>query len=614
MMKWIHALLILCIFSPSIPAQVPMVTRIEPPNWWVGMEHHRVQLMLYGDHLEEISARFTPPGPTVRKVHPGSNPRYAFVDIEIPKGTAPGSYPLLIQSRKGRTAVPFEVRKREDPAGRHLGFDASDIMYLITPDRFANGDTTNDVVPGMTDGHAPAQPYGRHGGDIQGIIDRLDYLQDLGITALWINPLVENNSNASSYHGYAATDLYRIDPRFGTNNLYRQLVREAHARGIKIIMDHVNNHISIRHPWLADMPTPDWLNGTPENHQKVFHSKVEISDIHSDSLTKQKPALGWFTDSMPDLNQQNPFVATYLIQNTIWWMETTGLDGIREDTYPYINPAFAARWCKAVLDEYPRANIVGEVWIQDPVYLAPYQRGSYFPKPFDPHLPSVTDFGLFDAFARVFGDSASINVIFECLTKDFVYPNPLQLVTFVDNHDIRRIMHRVRGDIRRFTLALQIVLTTRGIPQIYYGTEIGMVGGRDHGTLRADFPGGFPGDTRSAFTTSGRTAREQEIFELMKTMIRIRKENKALAYGRLIHFRPVDEMYVYFRVLPDERVMVVVNNSSADRSADLWPYRHVLEGAKEIHDLKSGDVILNADSLRVPVGAWNTGIYSLKSR
>ncbi|MBM2841173.1 MAG: Alpha-amylase [Bacteroidetes bacterium] len=592
-------------------AQQPAVRRVDPPNWWVGMKTNVVQLMIYGNHLSEISAKSKSTDLSVKKVHRIGNPGYAFIDIVISQNARAGNHELILKNPSGTTTISYLLLKRDNSSGRYQGFDSRDVIYLITPDRFANGDTTNDTVSGMIDTLNRSEPYGRHGGDIQGIINHLDYLRDVEVTALWMNPMVEDNASTASYHGYAATDLYRIDPRFGTNELYGKLVSEAHHRGLKIIMDHVNNHISINHPWIKNLPTPDWLNGTVEDHQKAFHSKIELSDIHSDSITREKATRGWFTDYMPDLNQNNAFVATYLIQNTIWWIESTGLDGIREDTYPYIDPHFREVWCRVVLSEYPRFNIVGEAWIQSPEYLAPYQRGSLFPRKFESHLPSITDFGLFDAFTKMFADSGTIMPVFECLTKDFLFPDPNNLVTFLDNHDIQRIAYRLRGDSKRLKLGLTVLLTTRGIPQLLYGTEIGMMGGKDHGTLRADFPGGFAGDSRNAFTEQGRTEKENDIFSLTKHLLRLRKEHPALHHGSLVHFKPAKEVYTYFRSYGSEHIMVVINNNKEKRTVDLTPFQHQLVGRSELLDLRSGRRIDLIPDMSVEIDGWDSGVFQL---
>lgn len=593
-------------------AQPPAITKIEPPNWWAGMKTNVLQLMVYGENLKELKVASSSSDIRVLKIHESTNPSYSFVDVEVRRAAASGDYVLTFSSEHGHASVPFPLLQRRKSSDEQKGFDQSDVIYLIVPDRFANSDTTNDTVAGMSDTLNRNEPYGRHGGDLQGIINKLDYLQDLGVTALWLTPVVENNVRASSYHGYAATDLYRVDPRFGSNDLYRTFVKEAHKRKLKVIMDHVNNHISISHPWLQNLPMPDWLNGSPGNHLKSYHSKVELTDLYSDSLTKQKATHGWFTEYMPDLNQANSFVSRYLIQSTIWWIEYSGIDGIREDTYPYIDPEFRARWCRTILDEYPRFNIVGEVWIQDAVYLAPYQRKSFFTKEFDPQLPAITDFGLFDALMKTFADSAGkIEHVFNCLTKDFLFPDPANLVTFLDNHDIRRIMFNVNGDVKKVKLALTLLLTTRGIPQLLYGTELGMKGGPDHGRLRADFPGGFPGDTLNAFSGEGRSGQAGDIFNFTKSLLHIRKASPVLQTGKLIHFKPAHEVYVFFRILNDERLMIVINHNRDRQNFDLTPFEHQLPDVVRLRDIISGNEFDLSAVKSVTLDGMTAGIFEI---
>jgi glycosidase len=565
------------------------IDRVEPPNWWTGMRHNTVQLMLHGTDIGKTAAHCNSPAVRVVRTFLPSNSSYMFVDLAIGDEATPGTYNVVLTRGDDSAVVHFPLYQRADTVGRHQGFDAADAVYLITPDRFANGDTTNES--GMREGANRSHPYGRHGGDIQGIIDHLAYLKDLGVTTLWINPLIENDNPASSYHGYSATDLYRIDRRFGDNALYTTLVARAHEHGLKVIMDHVSNHCSINHPWIASLPMQEWLNGSVESHQLTRHYKRELNDVHSDSTLKRNVTEGWFTNDMPDLNQRCPYVATYLIQNTLWWIETTGLDGIREDTYPYTDQDFLSLWGKAILDEYPRFSIVGEVWINDPAFLAPYQAGSPLRKPFDSHLPSVTDFGLFDAFMKVFANRASIETIHDCLTKDILYPHPEALMTFLDNHDVRRIMSVTQGDTARTKLALALLLTLRGIPQLYYGTEIGMVGGRDHGSIRGDFPGGFMGDPHDAFTAAGRSPSQESMFEFVRRLLHLRREYPALARGTLLH-RPVEkEVYVYARSLPGQRVLVVVNAGDSARTVDAASLMPLIPGAGALHGLMHGTVV-----------------------
>lgn len=610
MIRSTRFLVLIVVAGGQLVLAQPVIHKVEPPNWWIGLKTDTVQLMVYGSDLSGVEAGFDKRGLTAVRVHESGNSSYCFVDVYIPPDARARSYSLVLTKEKWVAEFPFPLLQRDSVAGKHQGFGPEDVIYLITPDRFANGDPENDSVPGLSEQVDRSQPYGRHGGDIQGMIDRLGYLRDLGVTAIWPNPLVENRGK-TSYHGYAATDLYRIDPRFGTNELSRTFVHEAHRNGLKVIMDHVNNHIGIMHPWLENLPTGDWLNGSVASHQKSYHGKAELTDIYSDPVTKSKATHGWFTDYMPDLNQRNPFVRNYLIQSTIWWIEYSGIDGIREDTYPYIDHRFAAEWCAAIKREYPSFNIVGEVWIQDPTYLAPYQAGSCFPKQFDTNLPTLTDFGLFDAFMRVFAGNESIGAIHGALTKDFLYPDPSVLVTFLDNHDIRRIMYHLNGNVQRLKLALTILLTTRGIPQLLYGTEIGMIGGKDHGTLRADFPGGFPGDDRDAFTREGRTAEENNIFDFTSRLLRLRKDYRSLTNGTLVHFTPQDEVYVYFRKTPGERIMVVVNNNPNERAVPLEPFAHQLEGASGLRSLMEGGEQRLGSRSEVTISGFTAGIFLL---
>lgn len=384
--------------SKSLAGQI---TRIDPPNWWAGMKYDTVQLMLYGNDFTGLNVISDSPNLEILNVHVSENPAYGFVDIYISTNIKPGKHPLQILTGKNQPEkVDFEIKNRNSAINKYQGFDCSDIIYLITPDRFVNGNPKNDFNPDMIAEHSGdrAEMLRRSGGDIDGIISKLDYIKDLGFTAIWINPLTENNMSIS-YHGYGVTDLYRIDPRYGTHHSYYTLVTEAHKRDIKIIMDHVSNHIGINHPWMQSLPEPSWINGSVQNHEQNYHHKTALFDPYADSLGIDNVINAWFVDVMPDLNQKNEHVAKYLIQNTIWWIESTGIDGIREDTYPYADPEFLAVWADVILKEYPDFNIVGEVWIQDPVFLAPFQANSKISGGFNTKLPAVTDFGLFELLA-----------------------------------------------------------------------------------------------------------------------------------------------------------------------------------------------------------------------
>lgn len=554
------------------------------------MKYNKIQLMIYGNGLDNVSAEFNSQKIKVLKVNKIKNPDYAFIDLQLDEELKPGTYELTLTKNGEKFSSTYDILERSNSIGKYAGFNSSDIIYLITPDRFSDADTSNDNIAGTLETHPNNSPNGRHGGDIQGIINHLDYFNELGVTALWINPLIENNTKIS-YHGYAATDLYKIDSRYGTNKLYKKLVDEAHKKGLKIILDHVGNHISLYHTWIKDIPTPDWINGTPADHFNSPYYKRQYFDPHSDSTMKDITTRGWFVDEMPDLNQDNPFVANYIIQNTIWWIESTGLDGVREDTYPYLNQNFASQWAKTLRDEYPGINIVGEVWNEESALVAPYQSGSYFPKIFDSNLPSVTDFGLFHATTNVFEKNKNISEVFETLEKDFLFPDINNLLIFLDNHDTHRIMFQVNGNKDRLKLALTLLLTMRGIPQLYYGTEIGLIGGNDHGQIRQNFPGGFPDDDSNAFDMQGRTKDQNEIFQLTKKLIELRKNFKSLSNGKLIQLSPLNNTYAYFRIMDDEKIMVLLNNKKESQKINFNKLSDYFTSVNKVRNLITGELL-----------------------
>lgn len=436
------------------------------------------------------------------------------------------------------------------------------------PDRFSDGDPNNNEIPGMINEYLPASPLGRHGGDLQGIINHLDYFTDLGVTSLWINPVLENNKSIS-YHGYAATDLYLIDRRFGTNGKFKELVEKAHKAGLKIIYDHVSNHIGTNHYWLNNLPMPDWFNGTKEKHLNAWHDKMNDLDIHGVAITNDYLKKGWFVDDMADLNQQNKYVSTYLIQNTIWWIEYSGLDGIREDTYPYAEQKFLSKWAKAILNEYPRFNIVGEVWTGETAFLAPFQKDSKLNKGINTNLPVVTDFGIQNAYAGFLEGKGSLYNIYETVTKDFLYENANNILTFADNHDLARIMLLSKENSGKVKLVLTHLLTSRGIPQLLYATEIGMVGSWDHGLIRTNFPGGFTGDKLNAFTKEGRNAKENELYSFTKSLLELRKKYPAISKGELKHLPPLDNVYIYYKKLGNQIILVTLNGDDKKKEIEM---------------------------------------------
>jgi glycosidase len=581
------------LLSNSIFSQSFQINKIEPPNWWSGMKYNNVQFMIYGKNLNNISTLNDLNELKIEKIYKADNSNYCFLDISIPVINRDSVYKIYLTNKVDTLDIEIPVFVKDKCNFCYEGFSSSDIIYLITPDRFSDGDVSNNIDTNFVPGYPFGSEMGRHGGDIQGIINHLDYIQETGFTAIWITPLLENNSKMS-YHGYAATNLYKIDPRFGTNELYKELVHKAHQEGIKIIYDHVNNHIGINHPWVNNPPFNDWFNGTKQNHFITTHDKISIYSSYSSELTKDSTIRGWFVDEMPDLNQSNPFVATYLTQNMLWWIEYSGLDGIREDTYPYSDQKFLSKWNSTILNEYPNFNITGEVWIEDPAFLAQYQKDSKLNTEINTNLPSVIDFGLYKAIRDFCLENGSINDLYVTLAKDFLYPNPNNLLTFADNHDIERLMYAVNGNVSKFKLALTFLLTTRGIPEIYYGTEIGMVGGKSHGLIREEFPGGFPNDKRNAFYKNGRTELENQIYDFTKNLIELRKTHTSLQNGKIVHFPPKNELYIYFRYDDNEKILVAINNSEKENIIDLNSYKSLIG-----NNIKLPEILLGKEDAKI---------------
>lgn len=598
------------LFTQQIISQNIVINKIEPPNWWTGMKWNQVQLMIYGENLKGVSAKFSDSRIKVKKVHKIENESYAFIDIIIPKNLPGGNYTLTLSKGKEKLNVDYPILQREK-GKRHQGFSNKDVIYLLMPDRFANGETSNDSIPGYYDSMQMVPNEWRFGGDLQGIIDKLDYLKNLGITAIWATPLVENNT-FRSYHGYSATDFYNIDPRFGSNQLYKKYVDEAHSRGIKVILDHVANHFSDNHPWMKNLPTKVWINGTVEDHLPANHHKMLFTDLYADSSTIKHVERGWFVRDMVDFNQENLFVQNYIIQNTIWWVEYSGLDGIREDTHPYNNQKFISRWAKVILDEFPTLNIVGEVWTGESDFLAAYQKSTFLKKGFNTNLPSLTDFGLRDALIDFVSGKGSLYNVFKVISKDFLFIDPNQLVTFVDNHDMERVMHFASGNPEKVKLVYTILMTTRGIPSIFYGSEIGMVGGRGHGVLRAPFPGGFPEDERNAFESSGRTDDENDFFEFLKSLINIRKNNDAFTIGKMIHYPPVSNVYYYFRESGEEKYFIIINGNESETETDLNLLKHQFKGKTTLLNILSNRRVDISNNYKLRIEPLAAGIYLLE--
>jgi glycosidase len=555
------------------------------------MRWDTLQILVYGENLQGVKVISSNDDLKILKVYSPENKSYLFVDVFIPDNLEAGDYNLIFSKDDTELEMPYQLLNREISADVHRGFSNEDVIYLIFTDRFCDGNPSNNTIGDSLDQFTSADLDGRKGGDIEGIISKLDYLKGLGVTSLWITPMLENNM-WMSYHGYAATDLYKIDPRIGSNELYRRLVDEAHKRDLKIILDHVSNHIGINHYWVKNLPSNDWFNGTPENFMKASHDKMAFLDIHGDSMIIKMNQQGWFTDYMPDLNQCNPFLKNYLIQNTLWWIEYADIDGIREDTYPYNDQKYLSDWAEAILAEYPDFNIVGEIWQGTPSIISGYQTNSPVRRSeYDSNLPSVTDFALCDAIRFYLSGERNIYPVYETIAQDMVYSNPDNLLVFCDNHDIKRAMLVAEGNIDKFKIALNLVLFTRGIPVFFYGTEIGIVGGEKHGELRQPFPGGFVGDERNAFNEKERTEAEKEIFNYLQELLRLRKNYPVLSKGKLRHIYQSDNIYFLIKELEGESAVVIINSSENDLLFQFSQLKMFLPDFNLLLNLKSNEEI-----------------------
>ncbi len=580
------------------------VDRIDPTFWYAGMKNPTVQLMLYGKNIKEAEVSTDYPGATIERIVQLDSPNYLLVYLNL-SGAQPGEMTLMVDGKK----VKYQLKQREKAGAERHGFTNEDVLYMLMPDRFASGSTDNDQIKGMNAyKNDRTQPSLRHGGDLEGIRQHLDYFNQLGVTALWFTPVLENNSpdnnGFSTYHGYATTDYYRVDPRFGTNEEYKRLTDEAHAKGLKIVMDMIFNHCGLEHPWVEDMPTRDWLN-TPEWLEKAKQEgKKETNDLYLQTSYKLTPVLdpyaskvdlketvdGWFVPSMPDLNQKNPHVMTYLIQNSIWWIETVGIDGIRMDTYPYADAAAMAEWMRQLNEEYPNFNVVGETWVTEPAYTAAWQGGSKVAK-INSNLKSVMDFSFFDKLNMAKNEETDdwwkgYNRIYNSFVYDYLYPNPSSVMAFIENHDTDRFLGNGR-DTLALKQALALLLTVNRIPQLYYGTEVLMNGTKEitDGYVRKDFPGGFPGDTHNAFTAEGRTKAENAMFNWLSRLLHWRKGNSVITKGSQTQFIPYQGVYVIARQYNGRTVLTVLNGKSTAATMQVKRYAEVIGSNARVKDV-----------------------------
>ena len=597
-MRLVYACLV-CLSLLVPPAQAAEIERIEPANWWIGMQHNRVELLVHGKGIASATPRISRTGVAIVDVQKTDNPNYLFVTVEVANDAQPGNFDITFVEGGNVVAThPWRLDAREPGSERRRGFDARDAIYLITPDRFANGDVSNDRVASMKEGPNRANPNGRHGGDIAGIRQHLDYIAGMGFTQLWPTPFLENDQPEYSYHGYAITDLYKTDPRMGSNADFVALSREAKAKGIGIVMDIVLNHIGSEHWWMRDLPAKDWINH-PDKYVETNHRRTTIQDPHAAPEDRARFVEGWFVKAMPDLNQRNPHLARYLIQNTLWWIETAGLSGIREDTFGYADTQFLSDWAKAVIDEYPYFTMVGEEWSLNPAIVAHWQRGKANRDGHVPHMPGMIDFpshvGLRTALVQPIGWELDWTPLYEALANDFQYPDPGALLVFAENHDSSRLLAHVDGDLALWKTGMAFIATTRGIPQFYYGSEALPRGPkeRNDGLLRADMPGGWAGDTANAFTGSGLSAEQRDAQDYIRALFNWRKRSPVLHTGRLTHYAPQDAVYVYFRHDGRNTVMVALNRNTESKTLALDRFDAFLRGRSAREALTGKSVALD---------------------
>ena len=551
------------------------ITRVEPPCWWAGMKHNQVELMVYGPSIADLEPAITDRMIRILGITKVDSPNYLFILLELEKDITPHSFKIYFE-KDGENMVTqiYQIYPREPGSAERKGFDNSDVICLITPDRFANGDPENDNISGYPDLLNRTDKDGRHGGDLKGISDHIDYLADMGYSAVWLNPVLENNMPRTSYHGYAITDFYKVDPRFGTNEEYRQLSAQLLDKGIKLIMDMVENHCGLEHWWMKDLPSADWINYGGE-FVGTNHRRSTVQDPHVSPSDKKLYQDGWFVRAMPDMNQKNPLLARYLIQNSIWWVEYADLGGIRQDTYSYPDKDFMTQWSCAIMEEYPNFSIVGEEYCLNSAIIAYWQKGKNNPDGYTSCLGSLMDFPLQDALVKGLTEDDAIYTnglirLYETLANDFLYADPDRLMVFPDNHDMNRFFTQVHEDLDLFKMGIAFMLTTRGIPQIFYGTEILMTSPSEKmdGLIRSDFPGGWPGDTVNAFTGMGLSAEQTESQQFIKKLINWRKTKSCLQNGKLIHYNPEKGTYVYFRINDVEKVMVMINKNDHEITLD----------------------------------------------
>ncbi len=607
-MRQLLALLLLASAPLAASAQSPAIAHMEPPFWWTGMQHKGLQLMVHGEGIADLAPALAYPGVRIATVTRVPSKNYLFIDLEIGPDAKPGSFDIVFKGSGRKVSHTYRLLAREPGSAQRVGFNGSDAIYQVMPDRFANGKPSNDSTPDTREKADRANGGGRHGGDIEGIVQRLDYIRDLGFTQLWPTPLVENDMPAYSYHGYAATDHYRIDPRYGSNEDFRRLSLEAKKRGIGLIQDVVLSHIGSGHWWMKDLPTPDWVNYGGK-FVPTHHHRTAVQDPYASRDDAENFTRGWFVETMPDLNQSNPLVANYLIQNNIWWIEYAGLSGLRIDTFGYSDGAFLSEYTRRLMQEYPKLNLVGEEWSTHPPVVARWQRGKDNFDGYRASTPSLMDFPLAESMRAALAKDEGHNVfneVYETLSQDYLYPEPHKLVLFEANHDVARIWSVVGENFDRYRMMMVFLMTMPRIPQLYTGEEILMTSAtkqRDDASYRRDFPGGWAGDKVDAFSGRGLNEQQRAAQELVRKLANWRKGQPLVHKGRMMHFGPRDNTWVYFRYEGDKKVLVAFNNNPKEMVLDTARFHEMLAGVPGGVDVLSGRRFDLRRELRLPAMA-----------
>lgn len=587
------------------------IERIEPPHWWTGFNNTQVQLLVKHPNISEATPSINYAGVSIEKVHKADSPNYLFLDLNISESAKAGQFNIHFKFNEEKELVQtYEVKARLKEASDYQGFDSTDAIYLITPDRFANGNISNDINESLKEKTINRKDdYARHGGDLQGIIQHLDYIEEMGFTQIWSCPLLTNDMSRSSYHGYAMTDFYQVDPRYGSLEEYQELAAKAKEKGIGLIMDQVANHCGSAHWWMQDLPFKNWVNQQEsfENNKPLNnsnHRRTSNQDLYASKRDKKEMAEGWFVPTMPDLNQRNPFMANYIIQNSIWWIETLQLSGIRQDTYPYPDKMFMSEWAGAIMDEYPNFSIVGEEWSYNPLLISYWQEGHDNKDGYDSNLRSTMDFAMqnniVDALNQEESWDKGLVKIYEGLANDFAYASPKDIMVFPDNHDMSRIFTQLKGDVTNTKMALSYLLSLPRIPQLYYGTEILMDDFEkpgDHGLIRTDFPGGWEGDTVNAFSGEGLTDAQKDMQAFLKKVLNYRKSSDAIHNGKTIHFAPLMGTYFLFRVIEGETVVHIINKNSEPISLDLKRFEEVGLQGKTLKNIVTNETFVWEDEI-----------------